>query len=191
MFNEAIDGAIKEFISRLNDNYNLGEEGVQWCIQNLQEILYPLAGQLETPSPQGDLRELLQQLLATQGQQQVAPVAQGAPAKKRGTTGWMQFVKHMKEEEPEAGHNFQTCSPHWKGMSEEEKAPFNAQAQEINSQAAPQVVGAPTAAGGGKPKKANAWNQFCKDWKIQCDAEGRKYDVKEASAAYQAQKEAN
>ena len=180
-----IDGAIKEFMSRMSDNYDLGEEGNQWVVETLQDVLYPLVDQLPSegssePSQGGDIKELLQQLIQ---QQATATPQSGSPSRKRGTSGWLQFVQHMKKEEPDAKHNFQSCSPLWRGMSDEEKEVFNQKAKEVNAKApaaAAATGGAPT-----KAKKPNPWNEFTKVYKKECDAKGIKYTPKGASEAYQ------
>ena len=179
-----IDNAIKTFITRMVEaGYQLDEEGTQWVIDNLQDVFYPLLeqGSEQSASSQAneEIRGLLQQLV----EQTPATPQSASPGKKRGLSGWNMFLRHMKETEPDEKHTFQSCSPLWKNMSAEEKGVFNQKAKEYNAK----TPATPASSSGtpGKAKKPNAWNQFCKDFKVECDKKGVKYDVKKASEAYQ------
>ena len=173
-----IDEAIKEFMSRMvNAGYELDEEGNQWIVDNLQYVFYE-----QTPPSQAN-NELIRDLLQKLVEQTPATPQSASPGKKRGLSGWNMFLRHMKETEPDAKHTFQSCSPLWKKMSAEEKEVFNQKAKEFNAK----TPATPASSSGtpGKAKKPNAWNQFCKDFKVECDKKGVKYDVKKASEAYQ------
>lgn len=181
-----IDNAIKEFITRMvSAGYELDEEGNQWMVDNLQDVFYPLLEQrteqgTEQSAPSKTNEEivgLLQKLV----EQQPATPQSASPGKKRGLSGWNMFLRHMKETEPEKKHTFQSCSPLWKALSAEKQEEFKQKAQAENAKAPATSASSGTP---GKAKKPNPWNQFCKDFKVECDKKGVKYDVKKASEAY-------
>lgn len=183
MSTTSIDNAIMEFTGRMSEAYGLEEEGKQWVEANLKEIFHPLADKLGGGSTGGEVEVLLKQLLEQRASGGDVTPQSVSPGKKRGLSGWNMFVKHMRETEPEAKHSYQSCSPLWKAMSEEEKEEFNQKAKAVNANAPSTPVG--SSGTPGKGKKPNAWNVFCKEFKQKCDAEGEKYDVKKASEAYQ------
>ena len=185
MSTTSIDNAIKEFMGRMSSNYDLGEEGNQWVSATLKEIFHPVGEELESSggSGGGEVEVLLKRLLGQRAAAGGVTAESVSPGKKRGLSGWNMFVKYMRETEPEAKHSYQSCSPLWKAMSEEEKEEFNQKAKAVNANAPSTPVG--SSGTPGKGKKPNAWNVFCKEFKQKCDAEGEKYDVKKASEAYQ------